>query len=87
MNRRNFMMAAGVTTVLVERGKGPAALFIHGFPLNSYQWRRFRPAGQFPALHSARLHGAGLQRAKGGAGFPGTRAGGDDGCPARPTGH
>lgn len=23
----------------VERGAGPAALFIHGFPLNSYQWR------------------------------------------------
>ena len=23
----------------VERGSGPAALFLHGFPLNSYQWR------------------------------------------------
>ncbi len=23
----------------VERGKGPAALFLHGFPLNSFQWR------------------------------------------------
>ena len=23
----------------VERGKGPVALFLHGFPLNSYQWR------------------------------------------------
>ncbi|TCS16813.1 pimeloyl-ACP methyl ester carboxylesterase [Caulobacter sp. BK020] len=23
----------------VERGDGPAALFIHGFPLNGYQWR------------------------------------------------
>jgi haloalkane dehalogenase len=74
MNRRDFVIAAGVTTAMiagralaalpagetdaagwaaarrfvdlpqgriavVERGKGPAALFIHGFPLNSYQWR------------------------------------------------
>lgn len=23
----------------VERGSGPAALFLHGFPLNGYQWR------------------------------------------------
>lgn len=23
----------------VEQGKGPAALFLHGFPLNSFQWR------------------------------------------------
>ncbi len=23
----------------IERGNGPAALFIHGFPLNGYQWR------------------------------------------------
>lgn len=23
----------------VDRGKGPAALFLHGFPLNGYQWR------------------------------------------------
>ncbi|HEX4970671.1 MAG TPA: alpha/beta hydrolase [Steroidobacteraceae bacterium] len=23
----------------VERGKGPAALFLHGFPLSSFQWR------------------------------------------------
>ena len=25
--------------VHVERGEGPAALFIHGYPLNGYQWR------------------------------------------------
>ena len=24
----------------VERGHGPAALFIHGYPLNGFQWRR-----------------------------------------------
>src|SRR5215472_8448158 len=23
----------------VERGTGPVALFLHGFPLNSFQWR------------------------------------------------
>src|SRR6266542_154523 len=23
----------------VEHGRGPAALFLHGFPLNGYQWR------------------------------------------------
>ncbi len=23
----------------VERGHGPAALFIHGYPLNGFQWR------------------------------------------------
>jgi haloalkane dehalogenase len=23
----------------IERGKGPVALFLHGFPLNGYQWR------------------------------------------------
>ena len=27
----------------VERGSGPAALFLHGFPLNSFQWRGALP--------------------------------------------
>ena len=27
----------------VERGQGPAALFLHGFPLNSFQWRGVLP--------------------------------------------
>jgi pimeloyl-ACP methyl ester carboxylesterase len=27
----------------VEKGKGPAALFLHGFPLNSFQWRGVIP--------------------------------------------
>jgi len=27
----------------VERGKGPAALFLHGFPLNGFQWRGIIP--------------------------------------------
>jgi haloalkane dehalogenase len=33
----------------VERGEGPAALFLHGFPLNSFQWR-----GVIPQLSGAR---------------------------------
>ena len=33
----------------VERGHGPAALFIHGFPLNGYQWR-----GALERLHKYR---------------------------------
>jgi haloalkane dehalogenase len=31
----------------VERGRGPAALFIHGYPLNGYQWR-----GALERLHT-----------------------------------
>src|SRR5262245_32580291 len=27
----------------IERGKGLAALFLHGFPLNSFQWRGVIP--------------------------------------------
>lgn len=33
----------------VERGRGPAALFLHGFPLNGYQWR-----GALERLHTVR---------------------------------
>jgi len=33
----------------VEHGRGPAALFIHGYPLNSYQWR-----GALERLHKHR---------------------------------
>lgn len=33
----------------VERGSGPAALFLHGFPLNSFQWR-----GQLDRLSTVR---------------------------------
>lgn len=29
----------------VERGNGPAALFLHGFPLRSFQWAR-RPSSK-----------------------------------------
>src|SRR5262245_39898234 len=33
----------------VEHGRGPAALFIHGYPLNSFQWR-----GALERLHGHR---------------------------------
>jgi haloalkane dehalogenase len=33
----------------VERGSGPAALFVHGYPLNGYQWR-----GALERLHGRR---------------------------------
>ena len=33
----------------VERGSGPAALFVHGYPLNGYQWR-----GALERLHAHR---------------------------------
>ena len=33
----------------VEHGRGPAALFIHGYPLNGYQWR-----GALERLHGVR---------------------------------
>jgi haloalkane dehalogenase len=36
--RRYTQLRSG-RIVHVERGSGPAALFIHGYPLNGYQWR------------------------------------------------
>jgi len=33
----------------VERGRGPAALFVHGYPLNGFQWR-----GAIERLHALR---------------------------------
>lgn len=36
--RRHVRTAFG-DIALVERGEGPAALFLHGFPLNGFQWR------------------------------------------------
>lgn len=37
-NRRFVTIPAG-RIAYVEEGSGPAALFLHGFPLNSFQWR------------------------------------------------
>ncbi len=44
----------------VERGSGPAALFLHGFPLNGFQWRgaldRLAPYRRCIAPALARSH-------------------------------
>ncbi|QQP94588.1 alpha/beta fold hydrolase [Lysobacter enzymogenes] len=40
---RKFAHTAFGDIAYVERGEGPAALFLHGFPLNSYQWRGALP--------------------------------------------
>lgn len=36
---RRFLSTRFGRIAYVERGSGPAALFIHGFPLNGFQWR------------------------------------------------
>lgn len=36
---RRFLETSFGDIAYVERGKGPAALFLHGFPLNGFQWR------------------------------------------------
>jgi pimeloyl-ACP methyl ester carboxylesterase len=36
---RKFVRTAFGDIAYVERGSGPVALFIHGYPLNGYQWR------------------------------------------------
>lgn len=36
---RRFLSTSFGDIAYVERGKGPAALFLHGFPLNGFQWR------------------------------------------------
>jgi len=36
---RHFVALPQGKIAYVDRGKGPAALFLHGFPLNGYQWR------------------------------------------------
>ena len=36
---RHFVKTPYGRVAYVERGRGPAALFLHGFPLNGFQWR------------------------------------------------
>jgi haloalkane dehalogenase len=36
---RKFVRISHGSIAYMDRGKGPAALFLHGFPLNSFQWR------------------------------------------------
>ena len=40
---RKFVETSFGRIAYIERGKGPAALFLHGFPLNSFQWRGVIP--------------------------------------------
>lgn len=40
---RRFVGTQQGRIAYVERGKGPAALFLHGFPLNGFQWRGIIP--------------------------------------------
>ncbi|HWY44471.1 MAG TPA: alpha/beta hydrolase [Candidatus Sulfotelmatobacter sp.] len=40
---RKFAVTSFGRIAYIERGKGPAALFLHGFPLNSFQWRGVIP--------------------------------------------
>src|SRR5262245_4573514 len=42
-NTRKFVGAGQGRIAYIERGHGPAALFLHGFPLNSFQWRGVLP--------------------------------------------
>jgi pimeloyl-ACP methyl ester carboxylesterase len=37
--RRRFTKTPFGEIAFVEQGSGPAALFLHGYPLNGYQWR------------------------------------------------
>ena len=40
---RKFVSTDQGRIAYIERGKGPAAIFLHGFPLNSFQWRGVIP--------------------------------------------
>src|SRR5215469_14795135 len=40
---RKFVSTDQGRIAYVERGNGPAAIFLHGFPLNSFQWRGVIP--------------------------------------------
>jgi len=40
---RKFVSTDQGRIAFIERGNGPAALFLHGFPLNSFQWRGVIP--------------------------------------------
>ncbi len=36
---RRFVDLSASRVAYVEHGRGPAALFVHGYPLNGFQWR------------------------------------------------
>src|SRR5215472_15193755 len=49
LRNRKFAELSMSRVAYVEHGRGPAALFIHGYPLNSFQWR-----GALERLHTHR---------------------------------
>jgi pimeloyl-ACP methyl ester carboxylesterase len=61
--RRRFARTPFGDIAFVERGSGPVAVFLHGYPLNGYQWRdiieRLSDAGRCIVLD---LMGAGYTR-------------------------
>lgn len=40
---RKFVTTSQGWIAYIDRGNGPAAIFLHGFPLNSFQWRGIIP--------------------------------------------
>jgi pimeloyl-ACP methyl ester carboxylesterase len=38
--RRQFVNTSAGRIAWYEEGSGPTALFVHGFPLTAYQWRK-----------------------------------------------
>ena len=40
---RQFVRTSQGRIAYLERGRGPTAIFLHGFPLNSFQWRGIIP--------------------------------------------
>lgn len=46
---RQFVRTSQERIAYLDRGRGPTAMFLHGFPLNSFQWR-----GIIPRLSHAR---------------------------------
>jgi pimeloyl-ACP methyl ester carboxylesterase len=40
---RRYAQLKNCRVAYIQRGRGPAALFLHGFPLNAFQWRSVIP--------------------------------------------
>lgn len=53
---RKFVVTEYGRIAYLDVGDGPVALFLHGFPLNSFQWR----GGDTFSLHDAALYRARL---------------------------
>src|SRR5215510_7411498 len=65
---RRFVRTKQGRIAYFELGTGPVAVFLHGFPLNSFQWRGVIPRlAEYRQMHRARLLGARLHRGSQGA--------------------